>query len=225
MKAAVIFDMDGVIIDSEPVYLENFRRFFENNNVEYNENDILRTAGASTADTWKILADLWKTSVTPAELRKYFFDTHKKFEFPINDLLFPDAAYVLNELKKRSFTLALASSSPMEAIQTVLTETGIQNYFAHIVSGEMFRQSKPDPEIYRYTLGLLGLEPHECVAVEDSTYGIQAAKSAGIDTVAILDTRFGYEQSSADYIITGIKELLSLDMLKINTAQSLLTLG
>lgn len=214
MKKAVIFDMDGVLIDSEPIYLENFRRFFRNNNVTISENDLLKTAGASSAQIWRLVASLWPTPVEPAEIRAYYHKTHKKIEFNYKDLLFPDSINVLSELKRRNLVLALASSSSMKQIQTMLKETETEKYFTHIVSGEMFSESKPHPEIYLHTLENLGFEANECIAVEDSTYGIQSAKSAGIDTIAIRDTRFGYDQSLADYIIPSIGDILYLDILK-----------
>ena len=78
-----------------------------------------------------------------------------------------------------------------------------------IVSGEMFRESKPNPEIYKFTLKKLGLEARECVAIEDSTYGIQAAKGAGITTFAKKDNRFHYNQSIADVVIDDLSQIIT----------------
>ena len=77
-----------------------------------------------------------------------------------------------------------------------------------IVSGEMFQESKPNPEIYNYTLSKLNLKPEECIAIEDSTYGIQAAKGAGITTFAKRDDRFHFEQDMADVVIDDLLQII-----------------
>ena len=79
------------------------------------------------------------------------------------------------------------------------------------MSGEMFKESKPDPEIYLYTLSKLGLAAEDCIVVEDSTYGICAAKAAGLKVAARRDTRFPFDQSGADYLLEEtcrLKELV-----------------
>ena len=80
--------------------------------------------------------------------------------------------------------------------------------FDLIVSGNQFRQSKPNPEIYHYTAATLGIPEEQCFVVEDSTVGIQAAKNAGMTVAAYQDDRFGFDQSAADYHITSISEIL-----------------
>lgn len=78
------------------------------------------------------------------------------------------------------------------------------------MSGKWFKNSKPDPEIYLYTLNKLGLLAEDCIVVEDSTYGIQAAKAAGLTVAAVRDTKFGLDQSMADYLIDQTCDLKGL---------------
>ena len=75
------------------------------------------------------------------------------------------------------------------------------------MSGKQFRESKPDPEIYLYTLSRLGLPAEDCLVVEDSVYGIQAAKAAGLTVAAVRDQRFSFDQSAADYLIDRTADL------------------
>ena len=75
------------------------------------------------------------------------------------------------------------------------------------MSGKQFRESKPDPEIYLYTLSRLGLPKEDCLVVEDSVYGIQAAKAAGLKVVAVRDQRFSFDQSAADRLIDRVADL------------------
>ena len=96
----------------------------------------------------------------------------------------------------------------MDGIQYVIKEIGIVEFVDVIVSGEMFQESKPNPEIYNYTLSKLNLKPEECIAIEDSTYGIQAAKGAGITTFAKRDDRFHFEQDMADVVIDDLLQII-----------------
>lgn len=104
--------------------------------------------------------------------------------------------------------MALASSTGPKLIARIMEETGMRPVFDLIVSGKQFRQSKPNPEIYHYTAGTLGVDERECFVVEDSTVGIQAAKRAGMTVAALKDDRFGFDQSLADHHIDTISDIL-----------------
>ncbi len=92
----------------------------------------------------------------------------------------------------------------------MLKENELECYFNIIVSGEDFKESKPNPEIYHDTRAKLQLAPEECLIVEDSSYGIQAGKAAGMEVVAIKDTQFSFDQSAADYFIDKTTDLINL---------------
>ena len=89
----------------------------------------------------------------------------------------------------------------------VLGECGIGPYFECVVSGEQFARSKPDPEIYRFVMRQMGMQPDECLVVEDSTYGVQAGYAAGVYIAALRDTRFPFDQSLADFHIESLDEI------------------
>ena len=122
----------------------------------------------------------------------------------------PEARVLLDELKARGFKLALASSTQMEVIERVLKENEIFDYFEVVVTGAMFKRSKPDPEIYHYTAGKLGVKEEECFVVEDSTYGVTAAARAGMTVAALIDERFHFDQSLAAYRIRSLSEVSGL---------------
>ena len=200
-KKAVIFDMDGVLIDSEPVYLEMFRRFIMENGGNAEEETLRAIAGASARQTWVYMAQMWKEIIDPEELHREFRRQYPRFRVPYGEVVYPGVDSLLYWLKRKGVRLALASSSSDRAIRQMLEETGFEAYFDCIVSGDMFKESKPNPEIYLYTLSRLGLSAEECVVMEDSTYGIQAAKAAGLKVVAVKDHRFSYDQTSADCFV------------------------
>ncbi len=106
--------------------------------------------------------------------------------------------------------MALASSTSRAGIEDVLTSCGLKGDFDYIVSGEEFKESKPNPEIYLHTADTLKREPKECLVVEDSTYGIMAGHGAGMTVASIIDNRFGFDRSLADYSINGLFEVLDL---------------
>ncbi len=209
-KKAIIFDMDGVLIDSEPCYLEVFRKFLVKNHRTPDEEILKAIAGASSSQTWIYMTQMWNSPITPEELHREFRRQYPTFSVPYRNVLFPGIKELLRALNRHGLKLSIASSSSHRAIDKMLDETELTPYFSHVVSGEMFQESKPNPEIYLHTLSLIGFLPEECIVVEDSTYGIQAAKAAGLEVVARKDTRFSFDQSQADYFIDQTADLASL---------------
>lgn len=209
-KKAVIFDMDGVLIDSEPVYLQLFRDLLEENGCEIDEEKLRVLAGASGTKLWGTVAQMWKEDISPDEMRRIYKARFADFRFPYKDAACLGVRALLEWLKSEGYVLALASSSGTEAIQEMLDALGLHGYFSHIISGKMFRESKPNPEIYQYTLSELGLPAEDCMAVEDSTYGIQAAKAAGLQVAAVKDNRFSFDQSQADWLLGKTADLKDL---------------
>ena len=158
-------------------------------------------AGASRARTWRLVAQMWKEKAEAEEVERIFRAEYGPHHAPYREVMFPEVPELLKRLREKGMTLAIASSSSDESIGNMMRETGISQYFSLTVSGQNFRESKPNPEVYLYTLSRLGLPAEACIVVEDSTYGIQAAKRAGLQVAARRDERFSFDQSEADYII------------------------
>ena len=125
-------------------------------------------------------------------------------------LINPGAVETIRELPRRGVRVALASSSPMDSIEEVLDACGLSDAFEYVVSGEQFKESKPEPDIYLHALDLLGLPADRCCCVEDSVPGITAGKRAGLTVIAKREERFGFSQDAADKIIDQLPELLEL---------------
>lgn len=205
---AFIFDMDGVLIDSEMEYIKLFESFLAESKVDIQREKLYFLAGSTREVEDRFLAKLLNVSVEEARRRKYAYYER----FPLNYLkLRKDyVKEVLTYLKEQGFVIALASSSPMSNIQEVIKQCEIQQFFSLLVSGERFKESKPNPEIYEYTVEHLGLNKSEILVVEDSNYGVQAAKSAGLSVVALLDPILQFDVDKADYKIKYLKELIKL---------------
>ena len=207
MIKAVIFDMDGVLVDSEPVYQEATINVLNSLNIKATKDDLLKLAGGSSLHFNKFIQDVSKGSISCEDFNKicdqYYLDNPVKYE----EIMFPHVRETLDYLKDRGYILALASSSKEYEIENVLKRCDLKDYFKLIVSGEVFKESKPNPEIYLTCIKKLNLEAKECVAIEDSEYGIEAAKKAGLICIAKRDDRFNYDQSKADYFIDDHDEI------------------
>ena len=202
MIKAVIFDMDGVIIDSELVYLEQMWEFGKTRNPQMKLEELYPMVGASKADAWSVLARAMGQGQTWEEARadlKAHVDLYRDVDY--RKIFRPEIRQILAELKKKGYKLAVASSTQLPLVERVMRENGII---------EQFEKSKPDPEIYLYTAAKLGVKPEECLAVEDSTFGVLAGHRAGMTVAALKDDRFQFDQSPADYRMDRLTEVLEI---------------
>ena len=206
--SAVIFDMDGVIVDSEFVYMDYLLEFARKKNPEVTMDQLNPMVGLSRKDSWTVMKNAVDNGQTWEELRDEFavLDIYSQVDY--KRIFRPEAYTTAMELKKRGYKVALASSTGPKLIARIMEETGMRPVFDLIVSGGQFKQSKPNPEIYHYTAKTLGIPEEECFVVEDSTVGIQAGKAAGMTVAALEDDRFGFDQSQADIQIRQISEIL-----------------
>lgn len=204
--------MDGVLIDSEPVYLKFDLEFAKAKNPAVTIEQLYGMIGSSREDAWGCMAQAIDNGQSWQELRDEFRQRDVFLEMDYVKIFREEAREVLMKLKADGYQIALASSTQMDIIERVLKENRIEEYFQVIVSGAMFKRSKPDPEIYHYTAKQLGVNEEECFVVEDSTFGVTAASRAGMKVAALVDERFRFDQSLADYRIRNLREILVLVM-------------
>lgn len=207
MKKAVIFDMDGVLIDSEPIYMYETMEFFRQHDVNVTRSEVAQLAGSSHAKSIELMLSWWKKSLTPTEFKTIYETTYPEEDWHFSEILNPYVKFILPRLKVAGFKVAIASSSPMDAITTMVTECEIAHYFDLLVTGRDYPESKPDPTIYLSTMEKLEVDPQETFIVEDSNYGIEAGKSAGGTVIALRDPRFYEDQSTSDYLASDLLEV------------------
>ena len=206
---AVIFDMDGVLIDSEMLYLEDLLKFVQTKNPEVTKEDLFSVVGSTAKDTWTIVQNAAANGQDWESLREESREKRTIYEtIDYRSIFRKEAKDLIAYLKENGYRLAVASATKLPLVIRVLTENGIVDYFDQVVSGNMFERGKPDPEIYFYTAGKLGVKPEECLVVEDSTIGITAASRAGMKIAAVIDDRFGFDRSLADFEIENLGEVL-----------------
>lgn len=209
--AAVIFDMDGVIVDTEKFYLGTLAKLFEAEGIEVPFEDLCVTVGASYKDFKRNLVrwfELGGEHLAEEEALARYNVWEERNQPDFAALLNHGVVETIAELKRRGVRVALASSSPISNILLVLEACGLSDAFELVTSGEQFHESKPNPEIYLHTLENLGLPAGDCCCVEDSVPGITAGKAAGLTVFAKREDRFGFTQEAADRIIDAIPDLL-----------------
>ena len=206
---AVLFDMDGVLVDSETYYMEGTYKWMKELGFKGTYRDVCQVIGTTMEVTYQMIEKMLDSQYTIEQLTKvneqYFLVDHP---MQYKQIMNPDLMDLLNEIKSRGYRCAVCSSSPKETIDQALSECGITSYFDYVVSGEQFTQSKPHPEIYLHASEILNVEVDQCLVIEDSSMGIEAGKNAGMKTIGILDRRFGLKQAHADVLVERLSEVL-----------------
>jgi len=211
MLQAVIFDMDGVIIDSELEYLNYDLVFAKTKNPAVRLEDLFGMVGASRQDAWEIMAKAVHNGQTWKELRDEYRTSCDVFsQVDYTKIYRPEITGLLQFIKSENLKLALASSTQLDLVLHVLETNHIRDYFETVISGAQFKRSKPDPEIYHHTAARLGVPEAECLAIEDSTFGITAAHRAGMKVAALIDRRFNFDLSLSDYQLNHLNEIREL---------------
>ena len=220
MIEAVVFDLDGVLIDSEPVWEEVRRRFVAERGGEWAPDAQQRIMGMSTGEWARYLSDDLGVRLPPetvAEMVIKAMQDRYREQVP----LMPGAVQAVERLAGR-WPLGLASSSPPLLIGTVLDRAGLGGYFTATMSTEQVAHGKPAPDIYLAVADRLGFAPERCAAVEDSANGLRSAAAAGLRVIAVPHPRYppGDEAlRSASLVLTGLSGLTAEAVSELSTAK------
>jgi HAD superfamily hydrolase (TIGR01509 family) len=208
MIEAVVFDLDGILIDSEHVWDEVRQQLAEERGGRWNDNASRDMMGMSSIEWSRYMRDVVGLNEEPeaisAEVVRRLEDRYRR-ELP----LIPGAEQAVERLAAR-WPLALASSSNRELIDLVLESSGLGRYFEASVSSEEVARGKPAPDVFLEAARRLGVGPTSCAAVEDSENGILAAKAADMRTIAIPNPHYPPHEdalAAADVVIASIEEL------------------
>ena len=209
MIQTVIFDMDGVIIDSEPVYFDIDKQMFEELNIAVSFEEHCSYVGTSSQNMWNAIITKHGIAEQPAELMRKEYSLYLEHLANAKDLQPIDGVVeLINELYKNNFKLVLASSSQMASIDIVLNKFKLDELFIAKVSGSELAHSKPHPEIFLRSARLIKSDPSECIVIEDSKNGVTAAKAAGMKCIGFLNPNSGNQDlKNADLVIHSFGEL------------------
>lgn len=183
---AIIFDMDGVLLDSETVCDRTWKMAFNELGLEVNHSVLTACIGCNKTDSARIIREHLGQDFNSEkflERTSYYFHQIEETEgIP----LMPFVEEALEFLSKKC-VLCVASSTREESVKRMLTKAGIIKYFKTLTTGDMVVHSKPDPEIYLKACASIGMKPEDCIAIEDSYNGVRSGVAAGIRTIMVPD--------------------------------------
>lgn len=186
MIKTIIFDMDGVLFDTQKIYDEAWDFILRANGIEDVDYVVSGCRGLTEQDSIRFIDENCKVSG-----RKCLDDLMNKFSEIIEEKgvpMKPGVYELLSYLKDNDYEIGLASSTEKSIVLNHLEQAHIEGYFQKIITGDMVKRGKPDPEIYITACSKFNRKPEECIAVEDSTNGVTAAINSGMKTIMVPDT-------------------------------------
>lgn len=203
---AVIFDMDGVIIDSNPFHKISLRQFCEKYGYHLSDRELIKKIYGRTNKDW--IANLFG-ALSKEELSRYGEEKEALFrEIYKNDIsALRGLPEFLGSLKEKNIPIAIGTSAPRSNVDFVLASTGLEKYFSVILDESNVEQGKPNPEIYLKVAAKLGYEPSRCIVFEDSLSGVESAQRAGAKVVGVATTHSFDELNHTDFVIQDFMDL------------------
>ena len=209
MIAAIVFDFDGVLADSEPLHLRAYQEVLSALGVTLTREDYYaRFLGFNDADMFRQLAAAQGWEVDQRRLEALIAEKCRVFDRMMEtaDLFYPGAAACVTRLAA-AFPLGIASGALRHEIEAVLRAQGLERHFRFIVASGETPQSKPAPDPYRRAAELHGLDPAACLAIEDSRWGIESAKAAGLACIAVTHSYPREQLTMADHVVESLDDI------------------
>ena len=201
MQKGVIFDMDGVLVDSGPAHIASWRALAGKHGVEMSDEEFASSFGQTSRD---IIRKLWGAQVSDDDVRRFDDEKEAAYREIItgNVPLSPGAREMLTALRKDGCVLAVATSGPRENVDLVLREAELGPFFAAAVTGFDVKTGKPAPDCFLLAAGRMGLLPENCVVVEDAPVGILAARAANMQPIGFVGTHPAERLRQAGAVVT-----------------------
>jgi beta-phosphoglucomutase len=209
MIRAVVFDFDGVLADSEPLHLAAYQEVFSSLGVELTRVDYYDSyLGYDDEGVFRKLAATHGWRLDDTRLAALIAEKSRVFEHALSrtDVLYDGAARCIERLAE-GFPLGIASGAFRHEIERILERARLRHYFRFIVAAGDTPAGKPSPDPYVRAAELHGAAPSSCLAIEDSRWGIESAKAAGLKCIGLATTYPASELTGADCIIQALDEL------------------
>lgn len=215
MINTVIFDMDGVIVDTEPVHRYAYFKHFDELNVLVTDEMFATYTGNSTRNVFQKLKETFQINHEVEDLiqrkRAIFNDA---FDTKEDLFLIDGVENLIKNLHRNGFEIIVASSASKVTIDRVFKRFDLHQYFSHIVSGEDFPKSKPHPAIFEHAARLSKFPKNECIVIEDSWNGVEAAVDAGIFCVGYNSEHSKMQDISKANIVVNHFDELTITQIK-----------
>ncbi|MGE5497206.1 MAG: HAD family hydrolase [Syntrophothermus sp.] len=211
---AVIFDMDGVLIDNAEYHEISWKVFFKRRGIELSNKEFKETVfGRTGRDALKLMFK----DVTEHQIKEYAAEVNTIYREEYAPFIkeVPGLTQFLSHLKHNKIKAALATSAPSVNVEYVMDTLNIKEYFTSIVDDTMVTKGKPDPEVYLLSAKALNREPSKCVVFEDSISGIQSARNAGMKVVGVATTHKPAELNNVDKTIENFINLTAADIISL----------
>lgn len=208
MLKAVIFDMDGVLIDSEPLHAKAAVLAFKNIGVNITLEYCYQFIGRTNAHMLETIIHDYNLTYSCEELLDLYNESRRQLIDKEGYSPIPYTKELIEDLYRHGIKLAIASSSSIQDIEEVVTSLGIKKYFDHLISGTTVKHPKPAPDVFLKAAQELGVHTNECIIIEDSYSGLMAGKSADIPVIGFANPNSGNQNlSDACIIIEGFDEI------------------
>ena len=213
----IIFDMDGVLIDSNPYHKKSLKSFAKSYGYDLDEEEMRQRIYGRQNKEW--IPSLFGREMSMEEIDKYAEEKELHFQriFDKNIEALNGLIPFLQSLRQANIPRAIATSAPRMNVDFVFRKTDIGEYFGLVLDDSHVKRGKPDPEIYLKASELLGFDPSSCVVFEDSLSGVESARSAGCRIVAVATTHEPDEFGEVDQVINDFSEISLNDIRSIFT--------
>lgn len=199
----VIWDMDGVIVDTAPFHFQSWQFAFQKREINFTEEEFKRLFGQRND---AIIRSQLGNDVALSEIESIAREKEEYFRQDARGRLTPfdGVTELLKIIRNHGFKSAVASSAPQENISLILDELGIAEYFQAVVYGSEVTEGKPSPQIFLKAAARIGAEPRDCIVIEDSVAGVAAAKKAGMQCIAVTNTHPTAKLLEADMVVSSL---------------------
>lgn len=210
----VIFDMDGVLADTEPIHFESWVKLSKEIGIKFTKEFFKSTFGQQSIP---ITRKLVGPKVNNGLVEKWANRKEKYYREMIKDKLqpLPGSIELIQNLRRNKFKLAIGSSGPPENVELLLKSLNIKRYFNAIITAADVNKGKPEPDVFLYAADKLNISPKHCLVIEDAPVGILAAKKAGMKVIALTTTHREKELLEADKIAKDLTSITLNHIMKL----------